>query len=95
MKRKLLITGIVVGAFLTLGPAWGMLAAAIGMMGAFKVLGSNGISDPNAISHQIGITLMGTTLGLVACAIGVVLLVACIVGLINCKKQPPAIPTGI
>ncbi|HSI10999.1 MAG TPA: MotA/TolQ/ExbB proton channel family protein [Chthoniobacter sp.] len=94
MKRKLLITGIVVGAFLTLGPLWGMLANVIGMMGAFKVLGSDGISDPNALSHQIGITLMGTTLGLVACPIGIVLLVACIVGLVNSKKQPPEIPTA-
>lgn len=92
MKRKLLITGIVVGAFLMLGPLWGMLANVIGMMGAFKVLGSDGISDPNALSHQIGITLMGTTLGLVACPIGIVLLAGCIAGLVNCQKQPPAIP---
>jgi biopolymer transport protein ExbB/TolQ len=95
MKRKLLITGIVVGVLLMLGPVWGMLATVIGMMGAFKTLAGNGISDPNALSHQIGMQLMGTTLGLVACPIGIAMLAACIVGLVNDKKQPPPVPPAV
>lgn len=92
MKRKLLISGIVIGVLLTLGPVWGMLATVIGMMGAFKTLSGDGISDPNVLSHHIGTTLMGTTLGLVACPIGIALLAGCIVGLVTGKKQPPPVP---
>jgi biopolymer transport protein ExbB/TolQ len=92
MKRKLLITGIVIGVILMLGPLWGLLATVIGMMGAFKILGSDGVNDPNALSHHIGMQLMGTTLGLVACPIGIVLFAACIAGLVLDKRPPPPLP---
>jgi len=96
MKRKLLITGIVVGAFLMLGPLWGAIASAIGMMGAFKTLSGPGISDPQALSGQIGVQLMSMTAGLIACPIGIILLAVCIVMLVLDKKQqPPPLPPTV
>jgi len=92
MKRSLLICGIVIGVILTLGPAWGMLGTAIGMMHAFQTLGGSGIGDPKALSGAIGETLLATGAGLVACPIGILLLVVCIVMLVNLSKEPPALP---
>lgn len=92
MKRKFLVAGIVVGAILALGPLWGAIATAVGMMGAFKTLAGEGISDPKALSDQIGIQLMSASLGLLACPIGILLLVLCIVGLALDKKPPPLPP---
>jgi hypothetical protein len=92
MKRKLLITGIVIGALLTLGPLWGMIGMALGMMGAFKTLSGDGISDPHALSGRIGLQLASGMAGLVACSIGIVLLAACMISLVLDKKQPPPLP---
>jgi len=94
MKRPLLITGIVVGALLALGPLWGMLGTVLGMTRAFNVLDGRGISDPNALSGAIGATLFATAFGLIACPVGIGLLVVCIVMLKKGKgpQSPPSIP---
>jgi len=95
MRRSLLICGIVIGSLLALGPLWGMLGTAFGMMHAFQALGSGpGISDPKAMSGAIGVTLLATAGGFVACPIGILLLVICIVLLINTPKEPPPLPPG-
>ncbi|MEP6671579.1 MAG: MotA/TolQ/ExbB proton channel family protein [Chthoniobacter sp.] len=95
-KRPLLITGILVGALLALGPLWGMLGTVLGMTRAFTVLNGNGISDPNALSGAIGTTLFATACGLLACPVGIALLILCIVMLGKNKGQqpPPPIPPG-
>jgi biopolymer transport protein ExbB len=93
MKRKLLITGIVAGSFLALGPLWGLLGTVFGMMGAFRDLAGEGISDPRVLSGHIGQTLLATSIGFIACPIGLALLIPCIVVLAqDNKKQPPALP---
>jgi biopolymer transport protein ExbB len=45
-------------------PMMGLLGTVIGMMGAFAVLGSSGISNPQALSAKIGEVLMATATGL-------------------------------
>jgi biopolymer transport protein ExbB len=45
-------------------PMIGLLGTVIGMMGAFAVLGSSGISNPQALSTSIGEVLMATASGL-------------------------------
>jgi biopolymer transport protein ExbB/TolQ len=94
MKKSLLITGVVVGILLALGPLWGMLGTILGMNHAFDTLAGNGVSDPQALSGAIGQTLMATMLGLVACPVGVVLLAICIVFLVRLNKQPPPLPAA-
>ena len=45
-------------------PMIGLLGTVIGMMGAFAVLASSGISDPRALSGKIGEVLMATAFGI-------------------------------
>ncbi len=45
-------------------PMIGLLGTVIGMMGAFAVLGSSGVSDPRALALRIGEVLMATASGL-------------------------------
>ena len=45
-------------------PMIGLLGTVIGMMGAFAVLGSSGVSDPRALALSIGEVLMATASGL-------------------------------
>ncbi|HEY3897761.1 MAG TPA: MotA/TolQ/ExbB proton channel family protein [Chthoniobacter sp.] len=99
MKKSLLVSGIVVGSILALGPVWGAIGSALGMMRAFHTLGSANVSDPRALSADIGQTLMALTFGLIACPVGIALLAICIVFLVQSKKQalpplPPQPPTA-
>ncbi|MFV0414789.1 MAG: MotA/TolQ/ExbB proton channel family protein [Chthoniobacterales bacterium] len=45
-------------------PMIGLLGTVIGMMGAFAVLGSSGVSDPRTLALRIGEVLMATASGL-------------------------------
>jgi len=95
MKKPLLVAGIVVGSLLALGPFWGVLGTAFGMMHAFDVLGGSGVSDPRALSGAIGETLTAVTAGIIACPVGLALLATCIVLLVRSKKQqPPPMPAA-
>ena len=94
MKRPLLISGIVVGGLLTLGPLVGMLGTVLGMQRAFQELGSSGIKNPGNLSSAIGEVLVSTFAGLVALPIGLLMASICIVLLVrDCRKTPPPLPT--
>ncbi len=93
MKRGWLIAGIVAGVVLMLGPLWAMLGTVFGMMRAFVILGKSGVGDPVALSAGIGEVLMSTVIGFVACPIGIVLLIVCIIQLDKAKRLPPPLPT--
>jgi biopolymer transport protein ExbB len=47
-----------------IAPMIGLLGTVIGMMGAFSVLGSSGVSDPRRLALSIGEVLMATASGL-------------------------------
>lgn len=47
-----------------IAPMIGLLGTVIGMMGAFAVLGTSGVSDPRALASKIGEVLMATASGL-------------------------------
>lgn len=47
-----------------IAPMIGLLGTVIGMMGAFAVLGSTGVSDPRQLAMRIGEVLMATASGL-------------------------------
>lgn len=93
MKRPLLISGIVAGALLMLGPFIGMLATVFGMQRAFDTLGSSGIHDPQRLSADIGTVLYSTFAGIVAFPIGLVAASLCIVFLVlDRRRTPPPLP---
>jgi len=72
-KRRTFLLGIIAGIILILSPLFGLLAAAIGMGHAFSLLGHPGISDPKAVSADIGGVLVSTAVGLILCPVGVIL----------------------
>jgi biopolymer transport protein ExbB/TolQ len=94
MKRPLLISGIVVGTLLASAPVWGLLATVFSMNQAFKVLGSAGVANPQGLSTTIGGALYSSMLSVIACPIGIVLLILCIVLLATSRKPvpPPPLP---
>lgn len=93
MKRPLLITGIAVGALLTLGPFIGMLLTFFGMHRAFQTLERTGMKDPGALSADIGTVLYSTAAGLVALPVGLIVLSLCIVLLVlDHRRMPPPLP---
>ena len=94
MKRAFLIAGIFIGIILMLGPLWGLLGTVIGMREAFISLGQQGIGDPSHVSKSIGGVLVSSVAGLVACPIGVVLLVVCIFQFEKARRCPPPLPPG-
>ena len=72
-KRRISLIGMVLGGILTLSPAFGLLGTAIAMVRAFASLGHSGVSDPKALSGDIGGVLISTAIGLVLCPVGLVL----------------------
>lgn len=92
-KRRLLITGIVVGSLLALSPLVGLLGTVFGMTRAFKTLGNSGIADPQAVSNDIGVTLYSTAAGLFLLPFGVILFVVSMVLFLRLRAStPPPLP---
>jgi biopolymer transport protein ExbB/TolQ len=75
-KKALLITGISVGALLALGPLWGVIGTVFGMLRAFCLI-QESAANPNEMATGIGLALSLTTIGLIACPIGVVTIIFC------------------
>src|SRR4051812_12393717 len=72
-----LIAGTIVGGLLTLGPVVGGIGAVLGMIRAFRVLGSSGIADPLILAGEISHALWWTAGGLGSLLIGLPLLITC------------------
>jgi biopolymer transport protein ExbB/TolQ len=91
--RRLLLTGIVLGSLLTLAPLFGILGTVVGMIRAFRVLGSSGIADPQALSQSMGTTLLSTATGIFLCPFGVIILSLSLVFFYQLRRSnPPALP---
>lgn len=73
-KRTLSITGVVLGVLLTLSPLWGLLLTVLNMSHAFAILGKTGVSDPRHVALAVGDGLMATTIGIILCPVGLVVL---------------------
>jgi biopolymer transport protein ExbB/TolQ len=93
-KRSLVISGLVIGSILALGPVWGLLGTVFGMSRAFRQLAGSGISDPRVLSASVGEALNLTMAGLLACPIGLALIVVCAIALSRLQKAPPPLPEG-
>lgn len=73
-KSNLGRTLALTGAFFQLGPFIGAIGTTIGMMRAFQTLGSNGVSDPQRLSANIGEVLLATAIGLGFSLVGLILI---------------------
>lgn len=66
------------GAWLQLAQIIGLGGTVIGMMKAFRVLGTAGTSDPAKLSRAIGEVLTSTFIGIAVAFIGVILVIIAI-----------------
>ena len=92
MKR--IVAMLVAGGILALGPVWGLLGSSIGMVLAFDNLSSAGPQKDAALANNISLALLSTIGGMVACPVGVVLLVIGLVMLVKRSKAEEARRTG-
>ena len=72
---KPLPRGFIIGGLILFfaGPLAGLFLTVLGMVGAFKELGTDGIGDPKGLAGHIGVVLVATEAGFVAAALGIVL----------------------
>ena len=92
MKRKSkLITWLVGGIILALGPIWGMIGTVVGMVMAFGHLGQ---SEPQAevLANDISLALYTTAAGWIACPIGIVIIIVSAIKLGKDKREGEGIP---
>jgi hypothetical protein len=62
------------GAWLQLGPLFGLLGTVIGMISAFQKMGSNGMGQPEALAKDIEFALVTTAIGAPFGLIGLILM---------------------
>ena len=92
-KRTLSITGIVCGGLITLSPLWGLLLTVLSMSHAFAILGKTGVSDPRHVALAVGDSLMATTIGIILCPVGLLILALSIYFLTKrTDPSPPPLP---
>ena len=72
-KKRTSLIGMVLGAILSLSPAFGLLGTAIGMIRAFSLLGHSGVADPKALSADMSGVLYSAAVGFILCPVGLVL----------------------
>ena len=92
-KTRLLITGMVLGGLLTLAPVIGFAGTIMGMMRAFNTLGSSGVGDPKALSHDISVVLVSTATGMILLPVGIVLFTTSLICFLRQRRtSPPPLP---
>ncbi len=89
MKRKSkLITWLVGGVILALGPIWGWLGTVLGMVMAFSRL-AQGEPEVEALAHDISFALYTTVAGLIACPIGIAIIIITVIKLTTTEVDLP------
>jgi biopolymer transport protein ExbB/TolQ len=87
LSKIMLITGItMLGA-----PLIGIVFTVVGMIGAFHQLEGPGISNPQALSQSIGLTLIATAGGLIIGIIGCLLVLAAVIVHFSTKSAAPSV----
>ena len=81
---------ILVGGILFLAaPPLGLFGTVLGMMGSFRTLSDSGVTDPEALSSRISLTLLATFAGI---ALGIVGLILALTGLLQRHRRPTPPP---
>ena len=88
MKKNtsLLVSGVIVGLLLSLGPIWGFVYTRLFILAD---LDSSGVANPQALALDIGHGLMIGVAGFIACPIGLVILALSIVFLVRKPSLAP------
>jgi flagellar motor component MotA len=93
MKRSHCIAGMIVGGLLAASPLLGLLGTVFGMTRAFHTLGETGISDPHALSNDIGVTMWSTMVGILLLPIGLVGFTVSLIFYLRARDPvPPPLP---
>lgn len=74
------------GAWLQLGPVFGMIGSVIGMTRAFNEIGTEGAGAPEVLAEHISLALRTTAYGMIPALIGFVLL---LIALFSSKYRAP------
>ena len=86
MKRKTkLITWLIGGIILALGPIWGLIGTIVGMVLACGNL-AQAEPEVEVLAGNISLALYTTAAGMIACPVGIVIVVIAAIKL--SKKQP-------
>ena len=94
MKRKTkLIIWLVVGIILALGPIWGLVGTVVGMILAFGHIQQGSSGEPEILANEIGLALYTTAAGLIACPIGIIMVVVSAIMLGRTKNEPEEVPS--
>lgn len=93
MKRKTkLILWLIIGTVLTLGPIWGMICTAFGMIQAFRDLAQSQ-SQPEVLAGNISLALHPTAAGWIACPIGIVIVIISVIKLSRSNNENQEMPS--
>jgi hypothetical protein len=74
------------GAWLQLGPVFGLLGTVIGMIRAFSVIESEGQGDLKLLAEHISLAITSTAIGMIPALVGLVLL---LIALFSSKYRAP------
>lgn len=74
------------GAWLQLGPVFGLIGTVIGMTRSFNEIGTGGPGDPEILAEHISLALRTTAYGMILALIGFVLL---LIALFSSKYRAP------
>lgn len=88
-SKKAPLSLIVIGSLLALGPLWGLLGTAIGMIRAFRTLNAAGTADPEQLAAGVRVALGSTAAGIIASPIGLALLIGGIIWLVRINRHEP------
>ena len=86
-SKKAPLSLIVIGSLLALGPLWGLLGTAIGMIRAFRTLNAAGTADPEQLAAGVRVALGSTVAGFIASPIGLALLIGGIIWLVRINRH--------
>ncbi len=81
------ILQIVGGAFLMLGPLWGLLLTVFGMVWAFARCGGGGPVPTETLASEVALSFYATVIGIVLFPIGVALLIRGILMLLKLNRE--------
>lgn len=82
--------GVIIGGCLAASPLLGLFVTAYGVFRSFGALHETGISDPQALSHNVALSLYANAVGLMLCSVGVVVLIVSLVLRSRARQTIPA-----
>jgi len=73
-NKKKLISWLIVGIIISLGPAWGVLLTIISMIHSANTLSQTSV-DPQVLADKIAISMNATAIGFIMFPIGLIIVI--------------------